>query len=497
MLFRTLHVLALAGLLASPVFAQDAPTPAPASSMEELLAPLTKQRAYRETTAALQVVNVRTGEEVFARDADRGLMPASTMKVVTTAAALKNLGPSYRFTTDVYTDGVVDASGTLRGNLYVQGHGDPTLVVEKLWKLVYDLKLDGVKRVAGDIVFDDTFFDDPPVLPGWGKKEDIEGGPSYYPNLSALSLNFNTVALVIGPGGKVGEAGRVELETPAADYVVIENKVLTGKEGTWRRVEVERIVEPGHTRFVVTGSVPAETGTRKLYRTVEHFAAAFGDMMDQVGVAHDGKRRVGKTPDNARLLHELRSPPLAAILMDMNKYSNNFMAEQVLRTLGAEHSEGAGSTETGLEAIREYLDGLGVPRDSYTLVNGSGLSRSIRMPPSVLTAVMLDMAHDERVGHEFRSSLAIAGRDGTLWKRLRDEPDRMRGKTGTVDGVHCLTGYVEGGDGELYAFAFLGNDLRGGSAPTKQLHDSIARALLDTEPAGGAVVEGEGKSGAP
>jgi D-alanyl-D-alanine carboxypeptidase/D-alanyl-D-alanine-endopeptidase (penicillin-binding protein 4) len=166
--------------------------------------------------------------------------------------------------------------------------------------------------------------------------------------------------------------------------------------------------------------------------------------------------------------------------MDMNKYSSNFIAEQVLKALGASNSSGPGSTLKGVEKISAYLESLGISNEEYVLVNGSGLSRRIVLRPEHLTAVLVDMASDAKVSPEFMASLAIGGRDGTLWSRFRDEKQvgRLRGKTGTINGVHCLAGYLNGSDGKSYAFAYLVNNLRGGISRARKAHDQFVGTLL-------------------
>lgn len=485
--FRT-AIAVLAFALPSFAFA-DPPIQAPSASLEEVLAPIVSDRTFTRSDAAIQVVNLRTGEEVFARDADRGLIPASTMKVLTAATALRTLGPSYRFKTEIWSDGRIDAAGVLRGNLYIKGGADPTLVVEKLWKLIFDLKAEGLTRIDGDVIYDEDFFGPDHHLVGWDKPEDIARGPSYYPPIGALSLNFNTAALLVGPGAEIGGPARVLLETPAGEVVVVDNQATTSGRGSRARIGIEREVEGGTTTFTVTGSTPSGNGVDRIYRTIDdpaaHFRGAFEEMLAVHGVAVSGSHHMGSTPaDGANKLLTLRSPPLAAVLMDMNKLSNNFIAETVLRTVGAETYGSPGTTESGVQAVHDYLVSLGIPEEEFTLVNGSGLSRSTRIAPSHLTAVLVDMAADRRVGAEFQSSLAIAGQDGTLWRRLRDEPGRLRGKTGTIDGIHCLAGYVEAADGERYAFAFLVNDVSGGIWQVRELHDRFAREmfLVDADP---------------
>jgi D-alanyl-D-alanine carboxypeptidase/D-alanyl-D-alanine-endopeptidase (penicillin-binding protein 4) len=481
-LLSTLPALAADPAPAPPDAAMVVQRPAPSQDLAPVLSALQKNRLFGSAKVGFQVVDLQTGEEVYAHGPDASLNPASTMKVVTSATALKVLGPSYRFTTDVYTDGTIDAAGTLQGNLYIEGHGDPSLVIEKLWKLVADLSNEGIERIEGDVVFDDDFHTGGAQLPGWNKPEDISRGPSYFATLSALSLNFNTAAIVVGPGAEVGKKARVRLETPAGSAVTVVNEVKTGAATARRSVQMDRdVAADGTTTFTLRGTVPLLSDHTKYYRTVAdptgQFAGAFQELLEERGIGVGGRFRRGDTPDDADRVLQVRSSSLATILMDMNKLSNNFIAEQVLRTIGAE-VEGEGSTEKGLEVVARYLAELGLDPAELNLVNGSGLSRSATLQPSVLTAVLVDMARDPQVGQEFASSLAIAGYDGTLWSRLRDEPGRLRGKTGTIDGVHCLAGYVEDGRGGRYAFAFMVNDHGGRVRSVKDLHDRFARTMF-------------------
>lgn len=468
---------------------------APVASLDALLQPLTQDRLFRDATVGLQVVDVETGQEVFAYNADLGLMPASTMKLLTSAAALHTLGPSYTFSTTLLTDGQLQPDGVLDGNLYVRGTGDPTFVVEKLWKLLYDLKLEGVKEIHGDVIFDRSFMDDGYAIPGWTKDEDVEDGPAYFPTLGALSINFNTAAVVVGPGEGVGQPARAQLETAAPGIIEIESKLVTSSKGSRRNIRLDREVDGAKMTVKLSGTVPLGSDVQRFYRAIPdptaHYTAAFAAMVKQHGFKVTGKYIDGKTPPAAHQLVELRSPALSVILMDTNKHSNNFMAEQVLKTLGAEAKGLPGTTANGLEVVADYLKSLGVPSEEFQLINGSGLSRDVKIRPSHLDAVLVDMAHNHRIGAEFQSSLAIGGRDGTLWARFReeDEIDRVRGKTGTLNGVHCLAGYVEAADGRMYAFAFLVNDLPYSISRARRVHDQFVEIMFGVDSA--AVAEGQ------
>lgn len=452
-----------------------------------VLGPLTEDRLFQDAVVGFQVVNTRTGEESFAWQADRPMQPASVMKLLTTAAALRTLGPAWRFSTDFLTDedAEITPEGVLKGNLYVRGGGDPTLVVEKLWRMVADLQLAGVSSIEGNIVFDDSYYEDSFLIPGWDKDVDIQNGPSYFAPLSALSVNFNTACLVIGPGGGVGQPARVQLDTPVS-VIEIDNQATTVRAGgrRWLRVDREILEDEQTLKFTVRGEIPLDAEIDREYRALNdpmpHFMSVFRGVMEERKIRVKGKYIEGVTPVDAGRLVHLDSPPLASILADMNKHSSNFMAEQVSRAMGAVVKGAPGNTAKGMAVISDYLTDIGVPAQTVKLVNGSGLSREVSLPASVITAVILDMYSNQKVGHEFLASMAIGGVDGTLWARFRDADTvgRIRGKTGSLNGVFCLAGIVEAGDGDVYAFALLTNELGSSTWPVKRLMERFGDAMV-------------------
>lgn len=482
----------LASVLAFAPLAREAHAQAPQAPVVSdpvalALQPLLADPLLQNAEVGIHVVRVRTGEEVFAYQADKPLQPASTMKVLTTAAALRTLGPAYTFKTEVLYDGTLNDNGLLEGNLYIRGRGDPTFVVEDLWKLVTDLRLAGVKEVKGNLVLDDSYMTRSLWIPGWNKESDMESGPAYFPPLGALSLNYNTIALVVGPGPAVGSQARVAAETPST-VIEIDNRVTTGAKGGRPSVKLERKLEDGKVKFALTGSYPAGEEVSRYYRTVgdptAYYQGALVALMKDQEIPVKGKNQIGKVPDSAELLFSHASPPLATILAEVNKHSNNFMAEQVLMAMGAAVHGAPGTTEKGLQVVATYLASLGLSSSDYQIVNGSGLSRGTTVRPDLLTAVLVDMYNDQKVGAEFRSSMAIGGVDGTLRSRFQGaaEAGRMRGKTGSLNGVNCLVGYVTGADGDLYAFSFLVNDLSGPLSSAKKAHNRLAETLFGATP---------------
>lgn len=350
--------------------------------------------------------------------------------------------------------------------------------------MAVDLQSAGVTEVDGDVVFDDTGQEAPGLLPGWGKAVDVANGPAYFAPLGALTVNYNVACLLVSPGGEVGQPAQVDLETPA-DVVRIVNEAVTVSPRSRRWLEIERqIDDDGGVTFTVSGRVPLDRDPRRIYRAVGdptvHFMSVFEGLLAERGITVTGQFRRGVAPDDAELLVRHASDPLTIVLTRMNKRSSNIMAEQVLRAVGAAATGGPGSTEAGLEVVRTYLDELGIPRQEYRLVNGSGLSRDARLRPSHITAVLLDLWNDPRIGPEFLASLAVGGVDGTLRRRLDEESaGLLRGKTGSLNSVYCLAGFIHAADNRVYAFSFLVNGFRGSSRKVRALQDRFARILIE------------------
>ena len=464
--------------------AQEQPSPVPMSAfeLEPLLAPFRLDPLFGKAAVGVQIVDIDSGDEVWSAGGDDLLVPASVMKVVTSAAALRTLGPTYRFSTEFLRDGEVDEDGVLEGDLYIRGTGDPSLVVEKLWKMFQDLQVEGIVEIDGDVIFDDTWFDRDHLIAGWRKKVDMAAGPAYFAPVSAISLNYNTVSIVVAPGPRSDEPARVQLETPAAS-IVIESEVNTVRQGRRSWIQIEREVDPKThvVTFKLEGDIPLEHDTERHYRSVGNPVAwtmsATHKMFERTGVRMNGRFKLDETPDDAELVVRHYSQPLHELLNHTNKYSSNFMAEHVLKAMGAEVKGKPGTTAKGLEVIQEYFTELGIAEGTYSLVNGSGLSRDARLAPSQVNAVMMDMYHHTQVSPEFRASLAVGGVDGTLRRRFTDNPGAVRGKTGSLNGVYCLTSYIDAADGDTYAMTFFANDLRR-SRPARALQDQIGEAIL-------------------
>jgi D-alanyl-D-alanine carboxypeptidase/D-alanyl-D-alanine-endopeptidase (penicillin-binding protein 4) len=389
------------------------------------------------------------------------LIPASNVKIMTSAAALSVLKPDYRFRTALLYDGSME-EGVVKGNVYLKGYGDPKLVPEELWRFVADLKNRGLRKIEGDLVADDSFFDEKRYGTGWGTANRHR---AYHAKLGALSLNFNVVNVHVRPGEKVGDPP-VVLTDPDTSFITVQNLAKTvgptkRRQGIHFQIDVQHGSRGDIIR--VSGGVPMNFAPRRYYRTVSnpplYAATVFREYLTREGISVSGETRIGETPPEAPVLHVHQSAPLSQVVADLNKFSNNFVAEQILKTLGAERFGNPGSDAKGLEVVEEFLAGLGIQKGNFTLVDGSGLSPLNRLTPAQIVTVLRAMHRELRFRPEFVSSFATMGVDGSVKNRIgeSDVLGSVRVKTGTLNQASCLSGYLETREGELVAFSLLMN----------------------------------------
>ncbi len=439
--------------------------------------------------AGALVVSLTHGDTLYALNAERLFEPASIVKLFTTAAALQYLGPRFFFRTTVYGTGPVDGSGVVRGDLVLEGRGDPDLsgrfygdsVPYVFDRLAQSLREQGVTRVTGDLVADDIYFEGPPLGEGWAWDTQQWW---YSAEVDALSFNDNVVTLIAEPGPAPGQPAQI-VKVPDTDYVTVENKVETVRGRSGSSIAVRR--DPFSNRITLTGRVAARGGGASTIVSVHDPAlfalAVFRDRLRRVGIeVEGGERRV--EPDEEpepkaerRVLAMHLSPPLAEVLKVVNKRSQNLHAEQLLRTLGAE-LRGRGSAQAGIEAVNEFLRAhVGLAPGSVYIVDGSGLSRLNLVTPAAIVRLLAHMRTHPNA-KEFYDSLLVPG-ENVQASRL-DEPltrGNVHAKTGTVRYVSTYSGYVTAGGGELLAFAILLNNRPDGKASSMRLENEVVRAL--------------------
>ncbi len=433
------------------------------------------RQCARPGRLGLYVRSVSTAQTLYSHKAAARRIPASNVKLFTAAAALARLGPDYRFATDFYAKGKV-RDGVVRGDIYLKGYGDPLFVHEKMRDLVRRLKLRGVRRIEGDLVADDSFFDRKKHGRGWRVGRSIR--PYLAPH-GALSLNFGLANVLVAPGERVGGPALVNLEPPSR-ALRLQTKVNTSR-GRRLRIRLGRRRSKGMDVVQVSGWFPAGNRMRR-YRVpvtdpTAFTAGAVAVELKRQGIALKGGIRRAATPPEAKLLARNLSPPLSEVVRGLNKFSNNFVAEQVLKTMGAEAHGAPGTAEKGLRVMRDFLISIGVSAEEIALADGSGLSRMNRASPRAL-ATLLEAAHNDfRLRPEFMASLAVFGVDGTVKKRRRRGVDsrRVRVKTGVLNGVRAFSGYAAAKNGEILAFSVLMN---GNACRPKGLTGELVRSMV-------------------
>ena len=391
-------------------------------------------------------------------NADIPRNPASVIKLVTTYAGLELLGPDFTWETHFHLDGKLDGD-TLNGNLILQGGGDPFLVKETFWYLLHTLQSKGLKHIDGDLLIDDGLFEETTGSPG-----DFDQKPYRVYNVfpDAALINFRAHQFHFLPQD---DSVRVYAEPPAANLSVKNKLRLVEGRCRGRHNLIHMNVIKKYQRVVVefTGDYPRGCGEQELIRAVLsndlYIYGVFKSMWEQMGGTISGG--VGKAPayDDGHPFYVVPSKPLSEIINYINKYSNNVMARQLLLTIG-QVTSGAdhGSREMGVQAIKDWLDKTGIPTTGLVMDNGSGLSRKTRITARALGR-LLEHAYRGPFQPEFFASLSLAGIDGTMKKRLGGEipAGDVRVKTGVIDDVRAMAGYVRSKNNHEYFIVSLQN----------------------------------------
>ena len=411
---------------------------------------------------------------------DQQFIPASNQKLLTTASSLKYLGPDYRFPTELYSNGPIK-NAILKGDLYIRGFGDPKLVTEQMWLLATQLRNIPIRKVDGDIVADDSYFDDVRRIKTW---RDKFGPQAYNAPLGALSFNFNTIRTMINPAQKVGEHPSVVV-SPNTEYIKILNKAKTVLQGRRNGLIVNRLDREGFDHITITGKIRKNAPRARYYLNITDppifTATVFKEYLNRAGVEVGGTVRTGKVTSGTKRIVRHKSEPLSLIIRGLNKFSNNFTAEQLVKTLAAHRYGEPGSSENGVKVISEYMESLGFSLNDFKIVDGSGLSHENRLTPDQIVAVLLDVFREQSIYPEYISSLAVMGVDGSTANRLVNVPQasRARVKTGTLNGVSALSGYLQSLDGERLAFSILMNDLHCNANTALRIQDKIITTALN------------------
>ncbi|CCD37331.1 D-alanyl-D-alanine carboxypeptidase [Candidatus Paraburkholderia kirkii UZHbot1] len=425
---------------------------------------------------SMSVVVQRIGAPVplAAINANEPMLPASTMKLVTTYAGLSMLGPDYRWKTTAYADGALDAQGVLHGNLYIQGTGDPKLVPEKLIDLVDQIRKNGIMGIDGALVLDKRYFDaSTRDLPAF---DDDDSAP-YNVGPDPLLYAFKSLSFTLTPGAD----GQVAIDVlPQLAQLRIDNELRVTRGACVGSLQAASPsvaqTQGGFVQASFIGDYPLRCGSRTVnVAALDHstfFAGGFLALWKQAGGTFQGTTREGPTPSNARLVGTHRSPVLSDVVRDINKFSNNVMARNLFLMIGAAQLKPPATTAKSAQAIQAFLRRSALPMSGLTLDNGSGLSRDEHISAASLADLLL-AANASPVAQVFVESLPIAGVDGTMRNRLTNAGalGNAHIKTGTLRDVRAIAGYVGAANGESYVVVSFINDPRAEAA--RAAHDAL------------------------
>jgi D-alanyl-D-alanine carboxypeptidase/D-alanyl-D-alanine-endopeptidase (penicillin-binding protein 4) len=443
------------------------------------------------------IVDAQTGELLFEKNADSYFVPASNMKLFTTALALAKLGPDYRFHTTLETRGAISPEGTLSGDLVLVGRGDPNLSNRKfpfelkeefdgppeevLIKLADALVAHGVKEISGDVVGDDSYFPRERYPNGWEIDDMVW---EYGAAISAIVVDDNTVSLTLTPGEKMGDPVQASVSPLTPDFT-LQNDVITAAAEVKSDLTLTR--DPGANLVVVRGTMPAKSSPRKLVLAIEepaqHAASLLAALLAERGVKIDGKIRavhVAESDTTPRVvLAEHVSVPLGDSVKLVNKISQNLHTEMLLRT--AARQNGLWITpEDMLKTPLDFYASAGIAADDVIQTDGSGLSRHDLVTPRAIVT-LLKYAQGQTWFAPYYASLPVAGIDGSLQDRMKGTvaAGRIHAKTGSVEHVRTLSGFAETPSGRRLIFSFLSNNQGGKNHETADALNGLCVAMIE------------------
>lgn len=421
---------------------------------------------------------------ILKHNAGKLYTPASNQKLYTTSAALTLLGADYRCQTRFYTTGEVRDS-VLHGNLIIYGGGDPTFsgrfyndnADAVFFQWIDSLKKYGIRSINGTVIGDDSFFDDRRLGEGWNWDDE----PFYYSaQIGALSYNDNCVDLIVTPGTNPGDALHIEAR-PQTNYVEIVNNGITREADSLGDVSFNR--QRAGNKIYVNGVLPVNAGPVRESITVEdpakwfliNLKRAWNSVRFSPSGGFTAKRRAVDT--QKKQLFTFYSPPLSALIREINKKSDNFYAEQIFKILAAEKNK-KGTAGQATAIVRDWLTAQGIALDAAIFVDGSGLSRMDQIAP-IATVTLLETMYHHPDFNIFYESLPIAGVDGTLKNRMKNGLAKgvARAKTGFVRYTRTLSGYTTDQDGHDYAFSLMMNHYAVPTAYINHLQDRLVETL--------------------
>lgn len=463
-------------------------TPVPAAAGAELppeLAAAIKDADFSSDGIGLFIQGVDNEKPLVALHADLFLNPASVIKLVTTAAALDMLGQGYRWSTEVMYTGNIEGH-TLNGDLYIRGNGDPYLTPERFWRLLNRIYIVGIHRITGDVLIDNSYFE-----PGKVDYAAFDQQPyrtyNVGPNAVLVGFQATEFHLDIDTTGTDPAVKITPFPQSPRLRIINQVKLVNGSCNAWKkRLSLQTRNNAGMLEVVFSGNYALACKQRTLYRRVseaqDHYQHFFLPLWNQIGGSVDGKITQGIVPADAKRLLEESSISLAEAVRLVNKFSNNVMTRQILLSMGAQEFGPPGTTDKGIAAVNAWLVEHKLDHPDLQLDNGAGLSRDARISAGLLGELLLHV-YKQAYMPEFIAALPVSGYDGTMAHRFNDTPlvGHAHIKTGLLDFVQSMAGYVTTATGKRYVVVLLHNDKRAHTRSAEKLQNQLINWIYKLE----------------
>jgi D-alanyl-D-alanine carboxypeptidase/D-alanyl-D-alanine-endopeptidase (penicillin-binding protein 4) len=502
---RLLSLLFLSLLVVSSARGAEPKTAARPASLSRKIESILRASEARRGHWGIEVVRLRDGKVLYSRQAEQLFLPASNMKLFTTAAAIEKLGPDFRFRTTVEAAVPPDAAGRVT-DLFLVGRGDPFMGNRVLpdeprpanapppdavlQAFADQLVSKGVRGITGKLIADDTYFVFEPFSRGWEEDDLVYG---YAAPVTALAFNDNALLLRLAPGAAVGDMARIEIQ-PFSEFYALDNRLVTVPGNVPHRIRIVR--NPGSRQLMIWGEIQIDAEPDEDSVSVEDPSRWAGEILRKAlkerGIRVGGSvevRRISPAEASAQdfapsttprvVLAERLSAPLSEDIKIINKFSHNLHVEMLLRTLGKELNA-QGRSKAGIEVLENFVKDIGIEEDEAVFADGSGLSRHSLIAPRATIKLLKFMSKSPRFP-AFLDSLPIAGEDGTLDDRFvrTSARGRIRAKTGTLEHVNALAGYMDMPSGERLAFSVMGNEHPMRAYQGKRVVDRITVTIFE------------------
>ena len=424
------------------------------------------------TKASVYILDANTGKSIFEKNSNVSMIPASNTKLFTTAAALNLMGATHEFSTKIFVDSLDTDRGLIKGDLYIKGFGHSTFTTKELDSLVQILKSIGIKNINGNIIADDSYFDDLYIRDDWiiDERANVK-----LPPVSALVINKNQFVITLNSRGKVGSKLGYSIK-PDCSFIEVDINAKVTRNN--RRPRIKSSQNGEKIKVTVSGGLRQRKSTRSYVVNIKnpplYFASLLKEQLQKVGINVLGKTGAGITPPDSRELASV-GIELDSLIALINKNSNNYLAECLFKALGAYYSSDQGNSFYATQAVLSSFEDEDIIDDETAVVDGSGISRFNTITSGSIVRLLYKIYNDKNLFEDFYRSLAISGVDGTLKNRPLNTFNKgnFHGKTGTLNGVTALSGYLTNRQNHTYIISIIMEYKSKGSGFHKDIEDKI------------------------